>query len=186
MLKMIWDMLYDHWRGLLRVVFVGTLAYFGLILLLRSSGKRTLSQMNAFDFIVTVALGSTLATVLLTKDVALFEGLLGFAVLILLQFVVAWLSVRSKRFSSLVKATPALLFYRGEFLHDALRRERVTEEEVLAAIRENGFGALDEVEAVVLETAGKISVLRAAAQEGPGPSTLRGVAGELAESLHRP
>ena len=75
-------MFFDNWSDLLRVVVVGTLAYASLVVLLRISGKRTLSKMNAFDLVVTVALGSTLATVLLTKDVALVEGMLAFALLV--------------------------------------------------------------------------------------------------------
>jgi uncharacterized membrane protein YcaP (DUF421 family) len=67
-------MFFDSWTGMLRVVVVGTLAYAALVLLLRATGKRTLSKMNAFDLVVTVALGSTLATVLLSKDIALAEG----------------------------------------------------------------------------------------------------------------
>jgi len=74
----------------------GVLAYVALVVFLRVSGKRTLSKMNAFDLVVTVALGSTLATVLLSKDVALAEGVLAFALLISLQFVVTWSSVRAR------------------------------------------------------------------------------------------
>ena len=62
--------------------------------------------MNVFDLIVTAALGSTLATVLLSKYVALAEGILALALL----FVVAWSSVRFSEFSKLVKASPRLLF----------------------------------------------------------------------------
>jgi uncharacterized membrane protein YcaP (DUF421 family) len=60
---------YDDWTGLVRVVVVGTAAYLALIVLLRISGKRTLAKLNAFDFVVTVALGSTLARVLLSSTV---------------------------------------------------------------------------------------------------------------------
>jgi uncharacterized membrane protein YcaP (DUF421 family) len=74
-------MFFDSWFGLLRVVVVGTLAYVALVVLLRASGKRTLAKLNAFDLIVTVALGSTLATVLLSKSVALLEGLVAFILL---------------------------------------------------------------------------------------------------------
>ena len=70
------QMFFDGWSGPLRVLAVGTCAYAALVLLLRCSGKRTLSKMNAFDLVVTVALGSTLATVLLSKGVALAEGVL--------------------------------------------------------------------------------------------------------------
>lgn len=79
---------FDSWTTLLRTLVVGVLAYVTMVAFLRISGKRTLSKMNAFDLIVTVALGSTLATVLLSKDVALAEGALAFALLIGLQFVV--------------------------------------------------------------------------------------------------
>lgn len=84
-----------------------------MVLLLRVSGKRTLTKMNAFDLVVTVALGSTLATVLLTKSVALAEGLTAFVLLIFLQFVLTWLSVRSRAVSRLVKSEPTLLVYQG-------------------------------------------------------------------------
>ena len=157
--KKIDSMLFDNWLGLLRVVLVGILAYVALVLMLRISGKRTLSKMNVFDLIVTVALGSTLATILLSKDVALAEGLLALALLILLQYLVAWSSVRSARFSKLVKATPRLLFSGGEYLPVAMRAERVTEAEVLAAIRASGTTKLSEVGAVVLETDGSFTVL---------------------------
>ena len=147
------------WSGLLRVVLVGALAYVGLVLLLRVSGKRTLSKMNAFDLVVTVALGSTLATVILSKDVALAEGVVAFALLIGLQFIITWLSVRSATVSHLVKAEPTLLFYQGAFLPDQMRRSRVLETEVRAAIRQQGIAALREVEAVVLETDGSFAVV---------------------------
>jgi hypothetical protein len=73
---------FSGWDGLLRTLVVGVLAYVVLVGFLRLSGKRTLSKMNAFDLVVTVALGSTLATILLSKDVALAEGALAFALLI--------------------------------------------------------------------------------------------------------
>ena len=103
------------------MLLVGTLAYVALVLLLRISGKRTLTKLNAFDLVVTVALGSTLATVLLSKSVALAEGVLALALLICLQYAITWLSVRSPRFQALVKAEPTLLVHRGRFLDGAMR-----------------------------------------------------------------
>ena len=166
-------MFFDTWAGLGRVLLVGPLAYVALVLALRVSGKRTLTKLNAFDLVVTVALGSTLATILLSKDVALAEGLLALALLIGMQFAIAWLSVRSERFQGFVKAEPALLLHRGCFLDAALRVERVTREEVLAVLRSNGVDDPAGVAAVVLETDGSFSVL----ESGPEASTLRNVAG---------
>lgn len=155
------EFLFDDWRGLWRTLLVGVLAYIGLVTLLRISGKRTLAKMNAFDFIVTVALGSTLATVLLSKDVALAEGVLAFTLLIALQFSVAWLSVRFTWVEGLVKSEPTLLLYRGQFLRPAMQRERVSQTEIEAAVRQQGIAEPAAVAAVVLETDGTFSVIQA-------------------------
>ena len=152
-------MFFDSWMMLGRTALVGTLAYLSLVLLLRISGKRTLSKMNSFDFVVTVALGSTLATVLLSSSVSLARGVLAFAVLIFLQFIITWLSVRSQAFRGLIKAEPTLLVHKGEFLTGTMRKERVTKEEVRAAMRSQGIAAIEEVEAVVLETTSDLSIV---------------------------
>ncbi|HET9589118.1 MAG TPA: YetF domain-containing protein [Anaerolineales bacterium] len=157
-------MIFDGWSGLYRTLIVGVLAYIALVLLLRVSGKRTLSKWNAFDFIVTVALGSSLATALLSRQVPLAQGVLGFALLILLQFLVTWLSVRSKGIHRLIKAEPALLLHKGQFLPEIMQRERVTESEIRAALREKGIADVAQVEAVVLETDGSFSVIKQAGQ----------------------
>lgn len=91
---------FQDWSGLLRTVVVGILAYVALISILRVSGKRTLSKMNAFDLVVTVALGSTLATILLSEDVALAEGLVAFSFVPELHVTASWpcrSSARSRR-----------------------------------------------------------------------------------------
>ncbi len=160
-------MFFESWQGIGRVILVGALAYVGIVLLLRISKKRTLTKMNAFDFVVTVALGSVLATILLNTNVALAEGLTAFAVLIGMQFLVTWLSVRSERFLHVVKSEPTLLYFRGQMLEDVLRSERVNPVEVRAAVRAEGIRSMDEVQAVILETDGTFSVLK----KGEGPAT---------------
>jgi uncharacterized membrane protein YcaP (DUF421 family) len=166
---------FDGWTGIARTVVVGGLAYVVLVVMLRVSGKRTLSKMNAFDFIVTVALGSTLAAVLLNEDVALAEGATAFALLIGLQFLVTWASVRTRWVKALVTGEPELVGYRGRLLPDAMRRTRVTEEEVEAALRNAGHAGFDDVEAVVLETDGSFSIVPKS--DGPGRDALEAVRG---------
>jgi len=152
-------MFFDSWSDLFRVVVVGSLAYVALVAFLRATGKRTLSKLNAFDLVVTVALGSTLATVLLNADVSLAEGVLAFALLIGLQYGITWLSVRSERFQGMIKAEPTLLLYRGRYLRDAMRRQRVTTEEILSVLRTEGVTRVEDAGAIVLETDGSFSVL---------------------------
>ncbi|MGI8787120.1 MAG: DUF421 domain-containing protein [Pyrinomonadaceae bacterium] len=152
-------MFFNSWFNLLSVLVTGVLIYAALIILLRVSGKRTLSKWNAFDFVVTIALGSILATVIMSKDIPLIEGISAFLLLITLQFVITWLSVRFDFVKNIVKAEPTLLLDKGKFLHDAMRRQRIDQSEIRAAIRAKGLAAIENIEAVVLETDGTFSVI---------------------------
>lgn len=144
---------------LIHTLVVGSLSYLALIALLRFSGKRTLSKWNAFDFVVTVAFGSILATALLSTDVPLLQGILGLGLLVAWQFLLTWLSVRSQLFQDLIKGRPTLLLWQGELKKKAMLKARVTEGEVKAAVRSKGRSALEQVKAVVLETDGTFSVV---------------------------
>lgn len=151
------NMLFQNWSGIVRTILVGSMAYATLVLFLRISGKRTLAKLNAFDLVVTVALGSTLSAITLQESVALAEGAAALALLIALQFAVTFWSVRAKSFAKLIRSEPALLARAGEFCHQALRRERVTEDEALSAIRASGGDTVSDVEFLVLESDGTIS-----------------------------
>lgn len=150
-------MFFLSWDSLLRVAVLGVLGYVGLIVLLRASGKRTLSKMNAFDFIITITLGSVFASLLVSKSVTLADGLLALGLLIGLQYAMTWLYVRSTWFEQLVTGVPQLLLWQGHYLEDVLRRERVSKEEVQAAMRVSNV--TDRASsAAVLETDGTITV----------------------------
>ena len=121
---------FNSWQSLFRTLVVGVLAYVALVFFLRISGKRTLSKLNAFDLVVTVTLGSTLATVLLSRDVSLADGVLALALLVGLQFVVTWSSMRARWIRKLVTGEPHMLLYRGDYVRSALYRARVTEDSI--------------------------------------------------------
>lgn len=154
-------MFFDSWNNLYRVIVVGVLAYAGLVVLLRISGNRTLSKMNSFDLVVTVAFGSTLSTILVSQDVSLAVGLVALALLVVLQLVITWCSVRSPLISDIVKTRPTVLVLDGQLRQDCLKRARVTKDEVLAAVRQQGHGSLENISAVVLEADGSLSVIPA-------------------------
>lgn len=150
---------YDGPEGPLRTVIVGVAAYVVLVVVLRASGKRTLSKMNAFDLVVTVALGSTLATVLLSRDVPLADGIVGFLVLVGMQRLITEGSLRWSAVARLAKSEPRALVYRGRVLHGALRQERVLESELQAAMRAEGIARYEDADLIVLETDGAFTVL---------------------------
>ncbi len=104
-------MFFQDGNTLVRMLVIGSLAYVALVLLLRIAGKRTLSKWNAFDLVVTVAFGSMLATVLLSKDTSLAQGALAFCLLVALQWSITWLSVRFHVVERMVKGQPRLLLF---------------------------------------------------------------------------
>ncbi|WP_366521638.1 YetF domain-containing protein [uncultured Marinobacter sp.] len=157
------------------------IAYTSLIACLRVSGKRTLSKMNAFDLIVTISLGSILASIMLSQGVTLAKGIVAFSLLIALQFLVTWSSVRMPSIRQLVTGEPQLLLEHGCFITDALGRTRVSESEVRAAVRAAGVADMKSLRAVVLETDGSFSVIQSNKGE-PEDSSLLGVHGGL--SVH--
>lgn len=153
------SMLFQNWSGIVRTILVGTMAYVTLVLFLRISGKRTLSKLNAFDLVVTVALGSTLSAITLQESVALAEGATALALLILLQFLVTFFSVRARWFAKAIRAEPTLLIRNGQVCSKAMKRQRVTTDEARSAIRASGGNDIDEVKSLILESDGTLSVI---------------------------
>ena len=123
---MVGRMWFDTWSDVLRVLLVGVASYAALVVFIRVSGKRALAQLNAFDFVVTVALGSTLATILLSSDVSYVEGAIALALLLALQVIVAFLAARWHRVRRLTTASPTVLLKSGRFDDAALRRTRLS------------------------------------------------------------
>ena len=153
------DAIFSGWDGIIRILLIAPAAYVALVVILRVSGKRTLSKLNAFDFIVTIAIGSTLATIITTKSLALLEGLAALVVLVVLQFLVTATSVRWPWINDAVKAEPTLLLKDGSALQGAMRRQRITLDEIEAAVRQAGGGSLTAARAVFLETDGTLSAV---------------------------
>ncbi len=168
-------MWFDSWSDVLRVLLVGPASYVAVVVLLRASGKRTLAKLNAFDLVVTVALGSTLATIFLSTDVSWVEGVTALAVLAVLQFAVATFTTHLPAGRAVVTSRPTLVLRDGRLLDEALRRQRLSPDEVRSAVRGAGHGDLAEVAAVVLESDGSLSVVTRS-QVGNG-SALEGLTG---------
>jgi uncharacterized membrane protein YcaP (DUF421 family) len=153
--------LFDGWADFGRVIGVGAAGYVLTVIAVRVAGKRTLAKLNAFDLVVTVALGSVLATIALSREVSLSEGAGAIGLLVVAQWFVSWASVHVSWFGTAVRAEPSIVYDRGRFDDAALTRNRVLRAEVVQAIRASGCGDLELVAVVVLETDGSLSVVTA-------------------------
>lgn len=168
-------MFFNGWMAIINVIVMGVTSYLALIAILRVSGKRTLSKLNMFDFIITIAIGSAFATVVFSKDIALAEGVVGIGVLVALQYVVARLSVRSATFQQIVTGNPTLLYYRGQYLREAMRQEGITDEDLRFIARAARVSDMSQVAAIILETDGSCSLIPNISGMSRDSSVLQGV-----------
>lgn len=146
-------------HGLVRTMVAAVFAYASMIIVLRVAGKHALSKLHVFDCVVTVALGSTLASILLSEDVALAEGLVAVVMLVGMQWVVAKSAVSYEPWRKFIRSDPVILLAHGQLDAETMISERVTEVEVDIAIRMRGFGDRSMIAYVVLEADGSMSVV---------------------------
>ena len=145
-------------ESLIAIILTGIGIYIALVILTRISGKRSFSKMSSFDFAVTVALGSIMATAIVSKSVSLPQGAVGLGILYFIQIGVAHLR-RFKMVRNLIDNEPTFLMKNGEILYENLKKCKVTESDFKAKLREANVIKLSEVKAVVFESTGDISVL---------------------------
>ncbi|MFN4761782.1 DUF421 domain-containing protein [Gillisia sp. Q332] len=138
--------------------------YAAVILFTRISGKRSFSKMSSFDFAMTVAIGSILASTILSSSVTLLQGVVGLAAVYFLQIYAAFFR-RFNAFSNLIDNKPLLLMDGPTILQHNLKKARVTNDDLRSKLRAANVLDLSQVRAVVFETTGDISVLHGAGEE---------------------
>ncbi|MEE4210289.1 MAG: YetF domain-containing protein [Parvularcula sp.] len=151
--------IFDDWSGILEVLVCAPILYALLIISVKVSGKRTAAQMNNFDWIVTVAIGSIIGSGIVSKNVELAEAGFASVLLLTMQGLLTRLCERSDSFENAIKLTPKLLFSNGEFVDANLKNERVTEREILSTIRRGGYASKDSIAWIILENDGQMSII---------------------------
>ncbi|WP_072881126.1 DUF421 domain-containing protein [Salegentibacter echinorum] len=147
--------------SLLAILLSSIGIYISIILFTRLFGKRSFSKMSSFDFAMTVAVGSIIASTILSKSVSLIQGVTGLFFIYALQLIAAYFR-KYKAFQNLIDNTPLLLMDGKEVLYENLKKARVTESDLKGKLREANVIELKEIRAVIFETTGDISVLHTA------------------------
>lgn len=160
-------MLFDEWESIVRLLVFGTTAYVCIIVMLRLSGSRTLAKMHAYDLVVTIAFGSVLSSIMLDSSVSLSTGIVALLLLVVLQYMVAKMAVLFPSWSRLVTCQPVLLAWNGQEITSAMTAQRVTSDDLRAALRQRGYASLDQVSAVVIEADGSLSIIDSAKPRAP-------------------
>ena len=150
---------FSGWDDIARVLVSGGVTFVALLVSIRIGGNRVLSTMNASDFVITVAIGTTFATSMLSAEVSIASGVAAIATLIGLQVLTMWVSVRWPRLRHQAEGEPLLLLRDGSPRLDTMKRAHVSMDELKQAVRQQGFGGFDSIAIVFLEANGKFSVI---------------------------
>ncbi|WP_040279124.1 DUF421 domain-containing protein [Psychroserpens damuponensis] len=145
-------------ESLIAIILTAIGIYIALVIMTRISGKRSFSKMSSFDFAITVAIGSIIATVIVSKSVSLQQGIIGLLSIYVIQISVAF-ARRLKWVEQIMDNKPTLLMKDGKIIEGSLQRCHVTESDLKAKLREANVIQLSEVKAVIFESTGDISVL---------------------------
>lgn len=130
------------------------LVYLALIVLLRIFGKRELAQLNPFDLVVLLSLSNTVQNAIIGNDNSVSGGILGAATLLSVNWLVVRFLYNSPRWSHLLGGVERTLIANGRVDAYALKKELLSEEELLSVVHRQGFDGFSEVSRCVLEPNG--------------------------------
>ena len=132
--------------------------YLCLVIFLRVFGKRELAQLNPFDLVVLLTLSNTVQNAIIGDDNSVTGGIIGAFTLLAVNWLTMWLLFRAPRVNAALEGSPATLVQDGQVDHTTLRREAITQEELISILNKNGFNDPSEVETCVLEPNGTFYV----------------------------
>ncbi|WP_265562435.1 DUF421 domain-containing protein [Sphingomicrobium arenosum] len=162
--------------GSLIGVLVGAIIlYFYTVVLVRLLGKRATAKMNNFDWLIAVATGSLLASGILVPDISIGAAVLGMATLGVCQYAVTKFFAKTDVADDAFKAEPRLLLHKGVWLDEAMVASRITRQEVLSRLRSEGLTSVNDVNWVVIEPDGQLSVIERSELELGQADTMDGV-----------
>lgn len=153
------DWLVSDWTTIVKVFISTVLIFTILIVWIRISGLRSFAKMSSIDFASTIAIGSILASTILSDSPSLLVGASAIGFILLLQTVFSILTLKLSWFNTLTSNQPLLLMDGSTILHDNLKATNLSKEDLMAKLREANVIQISEVKAVILETTGDISVL---------------------------
>lgn len=149
----------------IEIAVTAVIFYGYMVFLLRITGKRTTMSMTSFDFVSTVAMATIVGSTILQGTISLVEGMVAVTALVALQWVAGLISARSSVIRRIITSEPTLLFKDGDFYEQNLSAVRISREQIMQKVRAAGHAGTDSVSAIVMESAGTVSVIEKSKSE---------------------
>jgi uncharacterized membrane protein YcaP (DUF421 family) len=142
------------------IIIRSIVAFILLLFLTRIMGKKQLSQLTFFDYVVGITIGSIAATMSVDKNIQISNGVVSLAIWGLFPIVLGFLGMKSRKFLRLTDGRPSIVIKNGEVLEESMKKNQLAIDELMMILREKGVFKVDDIEMAVLETNGELSVMK--------------------------
>jgi uncharacterized membrane protein YcaP (DUF421 family) len=146
----------------IRIILSSVAVYLFIILAIRLFGKKELAQLSVYDLVFILLISNAVQNAMVGSDSTLLGGLVAAASLFVVNYGIKQLQYRFPIFGRAIQGEALMLVFKGEILSSHLKGARITEDELMEAIREHGVASVSEVDLAVLEVDGNISILSTA------------------------
>ena len=143
----------------IHIIISTACVYFFIIVALRILGKTELAQLSVTDLIFVLLISNAVQNAMVGSDTSLTGGLIAASSLFIINFLLKRLKYKFPIFKNLIEGEPVLLVYNGKMINENCKKSEITEEEILQAIREHGSHSIEEIDSLILESDGNISVV---------------------------
>lgn len=154
-------------------VLVRTILYYVVILLIfRLMGKREIGELSILDLVVFVMIGEMAVIGIADTEKPLFITIAPMILLMLIQIIMAIISLKSKGFRDLIDGKPTVIINRGKIDEDAMRKQRYNFDDLMTQLREKDIRSISDVEFAILESSGSLSVIEKLKDSDDGDITI--------------
>jgi uncharacterized membrane protein YcaP (DUF421 family) len=152
----------------MEIVFRAIVIFFFLWLITRVVGRSTIGELSTFQLVLFITMGDMVQQAVTQQDYSVTAGVLAVSVFAVLTIALSWANARWPRLRSITHGVPVVILQDGDPLHRAMRRERLSLDDLMAAARQQGFERLSAIKLAVLEANGTISFFAADSSGGEG------------------
>lgn len=142
------------------IIFRTLFIYFLIIVVFRMMGKREIGKLSVIDFVVSIMIAELAVISIEDPEAPMINSLISILVLFGIQLILAVISLKSRKMREIVDGKPSIIIKEGKVDEEEMRKQRYNFDDLLTQLRENNIRSLNEVEFGVLETTGKLSVIR--------------------------
>ena len=144
---------------IITIIVKGLIAISYLFLVIKVLGKKQISELNIFDYVIGISLGNIAAEMTVNKDITIINGIVAMSIYGVVSLFISYITEKSIIARRFVVGFPIVLIENGKISKEQLKKVKIDLNDLLQDARENGYFDISEIEYAVMEVSGKVSFL---------------------------